>query len=391
MISDRLQEFLQRLTAPTRNNLLSELERLELCGTEIPGSAAVMEKLRAEFRPNGQATQRGLAPARYFFAPLESLLNEGAPEHANTGRIQRGSLSPIWEWISRDLLPTMARDYTKQMTELVAADKQREARQAAAAFQTKVIKSLENTVGSPDGAEQIRNRLSTYTASRAAYDDLVKIVAALRAQDALAKFDEALPARLGEFEDDQVEKVAVLLDAFAKNHADQVPFALTLVARRLKSPWQLIRLATKAAPTKNAADIAATPFAVAVSMVLDRIEDCRAILRVALRNERILVAREILVRVYDAEYALRVRIDQLNGSEWGQRLDRLMASIAALVESEVSRFPENVGHILGSRSLRSHESLAGRMTYWAWKGRDALSDGFAFCKRMVGAPTNSRA
>jgi hypothetical protein len=163
------------------------------------------------------------------------------------------------------------------------------------------------------------------------------------------------------------------------------------VAGRLKSFCQLIRLATKAAPTKNAADIAATPFAVAVSMVLDRIEDCRAILRVALRNERILVAREILVRVYDAEYALRVRIDQLNGSEWGQRLDRLMASIAALVESEISRFPENVGHILGSRSLRSHDSLAGRMTYWAWKGRDALIDGFAFCKRMVGAPANPRA
>jgi hypothetical protein len=390
MISNRLQEFLQRLTAPTRNNLLSELDRLELCGAEIPGSAAVMERLRAEFRPNGQAPQRGLAPARYFFAPLELLLNEGAPEHANTGRIQRGSLSPIWEWISRDLLPTMARDYTKQMSELVAADKQREARQAAAAFQTKVIKSLENTVGSPDGAEQIRSRLSTYTASGAVYDDLVKILAALRAQDALAQFNEALPARLGKFEDDQVEKVTVLLDAFAKNHADQVPFALTLVARRLKSSWQLIRLATKAAPTKNAADIAATPFAVAVSMVLDRIEDCRATLRVALRNERILVAREILVTVYDAEYALRVRIDQLNGSEWGQRLERLMASIAALVESEVSRFPDNVGHILGSRSLRSHESLAGRMTYWAWKGRDALSDGFAFCKRMVGAPANSR-
>jgi hypothetical protein len=390
MISNRLQEFLQRLTAPTRNNLLSELERLELCGAEIPGSAAVMERLRAEFRPNGQAPQCGLAPARYFFAPLELLLNEGAPEHANTGRIQRGSLSPIWEWISRDLLPTMARDYTKQMSELVAADKQREARQAAAAFQTKVIKSLENTVGSPDGAEQIRSRLSTYTASGAVYDDLVKILAALRAQDALAQFNEALPARLGKFEDDQVEKVTVLLDAFAKNHADQVPFALTLVARRLKSSWQLIRLATKAAPTKNAADIAATPFAVAVSMVLDRIEDCRATLRVALRNERILVAREILVTVYDAEYALRVRIDQLNGSEWGQRLERLMASIAALVESEVSRFPDNVGHILGSRSLRSHESLAGRMTYWAWKGRDALSDGFAFCKRMVGAPANSR-
>jgi hypothetical protein len=391
MIPDRLHEFLQRLTAPTRNNLLTELERLELCGAEMPGSGAVMEKLRAEFRPNGQAQQRGLYPARYFFAPLEPLLVDGAPEHANTGRIQRGSLSAIWEWISRDLLPTMARDYTKQMTELIAADKQREARQAAASFQTKVIKSLDNTVGSPDSSAQIRNRLATYTASRTAYDDLIKVLAALRAQDALAKFNEALPARLTKFEDDQVAKVTLLLDAFAKGHADQVPFALTLVAGRLKAPWQLIRLATKAASSKNAADIAATPFAIAVSMVLDRIEDCRALLRVALKNERILVAREILVLVYDTEYALRVRIDQLDESEWGQRLCRLMASIAALVESEVSRFPDNVGHILGSRSLRSHESFAGRMTYWAWKGRDALSDGVAFCKRMVGGPANSRA
>jgi hypothetical protein len=50
---DSIQEYLQRLTPLARNNLLTELERLELCGTEIPGAAAVIEKLRAEFRPNG--------------------------------------------------------------------------------------------------------------------------------------------------------------------------------------------------------------------------------------------------------------------------------------------------------------------------------------------------
>jgi hypothetical protein len=381
MITDRLQEFLQRLTAPTRSNLLTELERLELCGAEIPGSATVMEKLRAEFRPNGESRQRGPTPARYFFAPLEPFLTDGAPEHANTGRIQRGSLSAIWGWISRDLLPTMARDYTSQMTELIAADRQREAQRAASTFQTKVIKSLENIIGSPDSVAQIRSRLATYTASQAIHDDLLKLLAVLRAQDALAKFNEALPARLGQFEDDEVVKATLLLDAFAEDNAAQVPFALTLMAGRLKAPWPLIRLATKAAPTKNAADIAATPYAIAVSMVLDRLEDHRAILRIALRNERILIAREILIGVYDTEYALRVRIDQLDGSDWGRRLDGLMASIAALVESEVSRFPDNVGHILGSRRLRSHQSLSGRITYWAWKGRDALSDGVAFCKK----------
>ena len=388
---DRLQEYLQRLSPLARNNLLTELERLEHCGVEIPGSAAIMEKLRAEFRTNGQTQKRTSSPARYFFQPLEPMLVDGAPEHANSGRIQRGSLAAIWEWISRDLLPTMARDYTTQMTDLIAADKQREARQATSMFQTKVVKSLENTIGSPDNVAQIRNRLATYTASQTAYDDLTKMLGVLRAREALAKFNDALPAKIDRFDDARVAKVMQLLDGFAKDHPEQVPFALTLVAGRLKTAWQLIRLATKAAPSKNAADIAATRYAIAVSMVLDRLEDKRLTLRFALKNERILVAKEILTDIYDTEYALRVRIDLLEQSDWGQRLDLLMAAVAALVEAEVSRFPENVGHVLGSRSLRSHQSLAGRMTYWAWKGRDAVNDGMAFCKKIVSGPEKSRA
>jgi hypothetical protein len=388
---DQLQQYLQRLTPLARSNLFTELERLELCGAEIPGSAAIMERLRAEFRPNGPVQKRSANPSRYFFAPLEPLLVDGAPEHANTGRLERGSLSAIWEWISRDLLPTMARDFTSQMNELITADKQREARQAVTTFQTKVVKSLENTIGSPDSVAQIRNKLATYTASPAAFSDLTKMLGVLRAREALAGFNDALPARIDKFEDAQVARVTQLLDAFAKDHPEQVPFALTLVAGRLKKLWQLIRLATKAAPTKNAADVAAAPYAIAVSMVLDRLEDKRAILRTALKTERILVAREALADVYDTEYALRVRIDLLEQSDWGRRLDELMGAVATLVEAEVSRFPENVGHILGSRSLRNHESLAGRITFWAWKGRDAMSEGLAYCKKMVGGPEKSRA
>lgn len=115
-LTDRIQEFLQRLTPLTRGNLLTELERLEVCGTEIPGAAPVLEKLRAEFRVDGSAQIRANNPSRLFFAPLEPLLISGDPDHANLGRISRGSQAPIWEWISRDLLPTMARDYTAAVT-----------------------------------------------------------------------------------------------------------------------------------------------------------------------------------------------------------------------------------------------------------------------------------
>ena len=61
-----------------------------------------------------------------------------------------------------------------------------------------------------------------------------------------------------------------------------------------------------------------------------------------------------------------------------------MTAIAAMVEAEVSRFPDEIGHVLGSRRLRGYQSLAGRLTYLAWKGRDAVSGGAAYCKRLVG-------
>jgi hypothetical protein len=379
----RILEYVQRLTPPTRSNLLNELERLEQCGAEIPGAAPVIENLRKEFRKSGQGPARLGNPQLHFFAPLEPLLVDGSPDHANSGRVQRGSLTALWEWISRDLLPTMARDYSAEVTDLIALNKQKEARKAAAVFQTKVVKSLENSFRSPDTAAQIRLKLATYTASRTVYDDLTKMLCILRAQEALAKFNKALPDRLDKFDDAQIAKITQLLDGFGKDHAEEVPFALALVAARLKTSWHLMRLATKAAPGKNAADIAATPYAIAVPMVLDRLDDKRSVLRFALKNNRILVAKELLIGIYDTEHALRVNIE-LGDSEWGQRLDHLLEAITTLVEAEVSRFPENVGHVLGSRSLRSHQSLAGRLTDLASKGRDAV-------KNLVSRPEKTRA
>jgi hypothetical protein len=382
--ADRIGDYLGQLTPQARSSLLIELERLEACGAAVPGTAPLLENLRAEFR-KGQKTHRRVAnPSRHFFHPVEPLLVDGAPEHQNSGHIHRGSLAAIWEWISQDLLPTMTAEYVAQMRPLIAADKQPEIRKAAAAFQTKVATYLDNVLGSPDGAARARSGLATYTASHAAYDDLTKMLSVLRARDALAKFNEALPSSIQKFDDAKVLTITRLLHAFKKNHAEQIPFALALVARRLKTHWHLIRLATKAAPSKNAADVAATPYAIVVSMVLDRLEDSPSALRIALKNNRVLVAKEILINIYDTEYALRVRVDRLDQSDWGSRLDGLMNSIAALVEAEVARFPDNVGHVLGSRRLRSHQSLAGRLNNLAWKGRDALSRGAARCLKLIG-------
>lgn len=381
---DQLSEFLQKLTPLSRSCLLSELERLELCGIDMPGSTDIQAKLRAEFRKDGSSQARATSPSRYFFAPLELLLIDGAPEHANAGRISRNTLTPIWEWICRDLLPTMARDYIKAINDQVAANSPKEVLKIASTFQTKVVKVLENTLASPDGTELARSKLAQYTASRTAFDDVAKILHVLRASDALRKFNEKLPEKIAKFDDGQVAQITAQLDAFKKSHPQALPFALALLARRLKTSWQLVRLATKTAASKSAADVAATPYACVVPMVLDRLDDKRLALRIALRHNRVLVARDLLADIYDTEYALKVRIDGIESCDWGIRLQQLMDAIAALVSAEVSRFPSNVGHILGSRRLRSHDTLGGKLSYLAWKGRDAIEDGAAAFRKLIG-------
>jgi hypothetical protein len=375
---DRIWEFLQRLSPLTRSCLLTELERLEMCGVDMPGTADLQARLRAELRPDGP--NEAPTPSKYFFAPLEPLLVSSAPEHANTGRIARSALTPIWEWINRDLLPIMARDYEDQMKRLIASNKPRDAQQTASIFQTKVAKSLEGNLASPDGAERARAKLAAYTASPTVYADLVKIMGALRARETLAGFSKALPERIQKFDDAKVAKITALLDGFRKKDPNAVPFALALVAGRLKTPRELIRLATKPARSRRATDVAATPYAISVSMVLDQIDDKRIALRVALKKNRVVDARDILADIDNSEAAIQAGIRELAVSEWGARLRSIRAAIVADVEVEVSRFPDEIGHILQMRNGHGNGLLSGLVG----KSRDAISDSAAFCKRLIG-------
>ncbi len=378
-----IREYLERLTPEARARLLVEAERLRLCGDDMTGFEIILAELRAEFRNKEQTHDRVDHPSRYFFQPLEPILAEHAPERITFGQISRGSLAAIWEWINRDLLPTMARDYTNTMKRALAANNPREAQQVAATFQIKVAKYLESTLAAADAAEHARAGLAMYTSSRAAFGDLTKMLCVLRACDALAEFNKALPAKINKLDDEQLAKLQGRLDLFSAKYADATPFALTMVARRLKTPWQLIRLATKTARSKSAADIAATPYAIAVSMVLEQLDERRLALRHALKANRIPIAKDILSDIYDIEHTLRVGIDLLDQSEWGRQLAELMAGVASMLEVELRSLPGNLRHVLGSRSLRGRDSLTDRLIYLANKGRDVLTGGASYCKKLV--------
>ena len=373
--AEHLIQYLRQLAPQVRRRLLAELERLHLLGEDIPHSEPLVAALRAEFRNTGQNHYRVGNPSRYFFEPLEPVLVDGAPERANSGQIARGSLAPIWSLVTEQLLRSMAADYIANATKAISADKQPEARQMAQAFQKKVLTSLNGQLGSAEGAAGIRDGLMAYTSSHATFDDLKKMLRCLDLQRELDEFARALAPKIARLEGASLDKVLGLLSTLKSRRADAVPFALTIVARRLESPWELLSLATATSDDRAAARIAAGPFAIAVSMVLDQIEQKHHLLLFALRNNRPVRAREIVSEIYRIEQALRTQIE-LKGSGWAQRLDDLMTDAQAAVDAEVSSIPgdhRHLTHILESPRLRPDDSFGHKVGHIFEKGWDVVA------------------
>ena len=62
-----------------------------------------------------------------------------------------------------------------------------------------------------------------------------------------------------------------------------------------------------------------------------------------------------------------------------------MDAIAALVEAEVARFPDEVGHVLALAQPAQPRLTGGQARVLAWKGRDAMTNGAAYCMKLINA------
>lgn len=373
--AEHLIQYLRQLAPQVRARLLAELERLHLLGEDIPHSEPLITALRAEFRATGQSHYRIGNPSRYFFEPLEPVLVDRAPERANSGQIARGSLAPIWSLVTEQLLRSMAADYIADAKKVISADKQPEVRQIARAFQKKVLISLNGQLGSAEGAASIRDGLMAYTSSHATFDDLKKMLRYLDMQRELEDFGRALAPKIARLEGASLAKVLGLLRALKAKRVDAVPFALTIVANRLETPWELLSIATVPADDRAAARIAASPFAIAISMVLDQIEEKHLLLLFALRNNRPVRAKEIVGEIYRIEEALRTQIE-LKGSDWAQHLDHLMMTVQAAINAEIDSIPgdhRHLTHILESPRLRPDHSFGHKVGHMLEKGWDVVA------------------
>jgi hypothetical protein len=346
---ERLRQFLRQLSPKARALLIAELERALLSGADVPGGDLVLQEVRRAVRESGEQPPRIGNPARLFFRSIEPFLVDGAPAHKHQGRIARASLEPIWAWIGRDLLPTEATTFADEISAALIADNAAACEQLICAFQDQVADHIQRALAAAQEDEKARRRLAGQLGTLKTLEDVRDLVEILEARDALALIGDRLPGHIRDLADAHLDGAKALLDSPAVQRGGILPYALIVVMSRLAAPWQLIRLAIKAAQTDDVARVAATPYARAVEIVLTEIERMVVELKVDLKRGGNVSVTSLLKCIHDAARGLRTELDLAADTPWSRQLAAIRAEISGMLKREIESAPGRMRRLLRPR------------------------------------------
>ena len=349
---ERLRDYLRTLKPEARAMLVAELERGLLRGEESAGSELILQELRRTVRAAGQPVTRIGNAARLFFTPVEPFLIDDAADHKRAGRIARVSLEPIWGWIGRDLIPAEAKALSEDINRALLDDDRMKAEQLTRALHDRALRRIREAIASVSGDDKARRRLAVQVGTPRALDDLATLTRILANRDLLNDLARRLPNHLRSFERDEIDSVKSLLEAVTtqKTHAgapvvktDVLLYGFVLIMGRLASPWQLIRIATRAAESDVAARIAETPYATAVAIVIGEVECMVSDLRTELKARRPVTS--LLKNIHDAARGLRTEIELSGDSPWSRQLTAIRTEVSDVLRAEIKSTP---GHVFAA-------------------------------------------
>ena len=347
---ERLRQFLRDLSPEARNLLMTELERGLLRGEETPGAELVLQELRRDAREQSRPKRPGNL-GRLFFQPLEPFLVDDSATHNHPGRISRVILEPVWDWICRDLMPGEAKAITDQVALAFENGEGGRAEQLAQSFQDRAVVRIEEALAAAYADEKLKRRLTGQINTPRALEDISSILTIIKARHVLSAFGSRLPGHIKNFDGATVEEVKTLIDSPGTGSKLFI-YALVMTMSRLAAPWQLIRLATRAAGTDLASRIAEGPYSAAVEIVFAEIERTTGELKAELRTGRGLATGALLKSIHDAARGMRSEINLTHDSPWSRRLAALRTQVSDLLKNEIESLTGRVRRLLRPRPIK---------------------------------------
>ena len=351
---ERLTDYLAQLPPQSQALLMREFERAIERGEDTAVATFVLDLLRKVVRrtDDGERPRSGDL-ARFFFRPLDPFITDGSVP-IRPGMIRRASLFPIWQWVAREGAPEQAREYEAAMA--LSSEPGAEAEAAVRRLQVAVGEAISKIAG-PGGRGDNQRALARIGAPDVV-EDLLPVGAVLQAREAFDGLASRLPTQMRVFADSWITTVTEALNVPTLQTPLLLPFALSMVMRRLAAPWQIIRLAIKMAASDDELRVAATPFGIAVGLALHDMFCLADNLRKDIRRGQLANVGNHLKTLHDAVRGLRTELDLRHDSNWGKQLASIRADISNTLQSEIDSVPGRVRRILRQRADKDIASAA---------------------------------
>ncbi|MGA9010743.1 MAG: hypothetical protein WB495_28605 [Xanthobacteraceae bacterium] len=236
------------------------------------------------------------------------------------------------------------------------ADDRNRADQLVPTLHDHAIRRIRDAIAEVNGDEKSRRRLAVQVGTPRAIEDLNTIVTILSLRELLADLARRLPSQFRVFEREQIEPLWTLLDAattqgtldrLGARKADAFVYCLILVMNRLAAPWQLVRIATRAAESDDTSRVAESPYAAAVNIVLGEAENMTAELRAEIKVGHPVAS--MLKNIHDTAREIRSEINVSFDSPWSRQLTAVRDDVSALLKTEIETTPGSVRRLLRPR------------------------------------------
>jgi hypothetical protein len=350
-IVERLRQYLRGLSPEARTLLLTELERGEQRGADMSGVELVLQELRRDARESSRPKRPGNL-ARLFFQPLEPILVDDTATHSHPGRVSRVILDPAWEWICRDLMPGEAKAVTEQVARAFDDDDTQRAEELAQGFQDRAVVRIEEALAATRSDDKARRKLAGQIGTPRALQDAATILTVIKARRTLEAFGGQLPNHIKSLDESNIATVKAMIDSLVARDPTLFVYALVITMGRLAAPWQLIRLATRAANSDNATRISETPYAITVDIVLAEVQRLVGELKTELRSGRSPSVGPLLKSIHDAARGVRSEINFSYESPWARGLAALRTQVSDLLKGEIETLPGRVRRLLRPRPIK---------------------------------------
>ena len=360
MISPEQTGLLKSFLGSLPEQIAARLARAVEIDRLVEGASLPHELILQSLRPSLRrlsGSERTPTALRFFCLPFEDLFT-AAPHRdiKQKGRIARGSVAPIWTWVSQTLLPLETKIYCRNFKSAFVAGNHVGTKAHAGSFWPIAAEAMRAALS--DDAE--RKAARAVLGSDLVLADAEEAALLLGVGPAVIKIQETLVRPVPLLSDELIVSLRAIYDGLIGTTPDAAPYVAVIAMNRLARPFEALKLPLTISHSTRDAPLSAADLDLVGEIIFGDIESYANAVR---ETKQPLFDADALVeniqRFTTLSTGVLKGIGMQGDGKWDEHLLKEQAALAKVMHAFMRRAPKELSRGL---AVPEDSAIAGGLT-----------------------------